>query len=159
MKFFGRLINMFNREDPFPKRQLRLQYPPSPQVMHLFAQQYVDVVRQNDRFQLDYSVASIKFVDAFLQRFRDAGITAHNFAETIFVAGAYVGQVMVQHAGGQWVSSQEAGPTVAGNMMTVVIKLPNDTYTDPISKAFKRFHNGKSDELQYFYQVMTDARS
>lgn len=146
---------MFDREDPFPKRQLRLQFPPSPQVMHFFAQQYVEVVLQNDKYQLDYSVPSVQFVDAFLQRFRDAGITAQNFAETIFVAGAYVGQVMVKQAGGTWVTSAEADPAVAGSMMTVVIRLPNGAFVDPFSKAFKRFHNGKSDELAYFYSVAT----
>lgn len=154
MKFFDRFIGMFNRESPFPNRQLRLQYVPAPASMPLFARQYAELIWQNDKFQLDYSPATVRFVDAFLQRFRDAGITAHNFAETIFVAGAYLGQVMVQHAGAQWVPVGEAGLPANASMMTVVLRLPNGTVADPVSKAFKRFHYGEKESLEKFYLDM-----
>lgn len=41
--------------------------------------------------------------------------------------------------------------------MPIVIKLPNGTVCDPIAEAFKRFANGESDNLGFFYQVFTEG--
>ncbi len=147
MGLFDNLFVIGRKADPVPKRALRLQFAPAPENAHIFAQQYVDVVKNNDRFQLDYSIASVEFVDRFLQRFCDAGITSNNFAETIFVAGAYVGQVMVLHRGGQWVYSQGLQTSGKQSLMPVIIALPNGNFTDPITQAFRRFSFGKKEEL------------
>jgi len=145
-KLFGRSI-----ADVIPKRPLRLQFPPAPDNAHIFAQQYVDVVRNNDRFQLDYTAPTVEFVDAFLQRFSDAGISSNDFAETIFVAGAYVGQLLVLHKNGQWISSASVQQQVNYKLMPIVIYLPNGTITDPISQAFRRYAKGKKESLQEYF--------
>lgn len=150
MGFFDRFFGGANR-DPIPKRPLRLQYTPSPETAPVFAQQFVDVVRNNDRFQLDYSIASIEFVDRFLQRFSDAGVSNDKFAETIFVAGAYVGQVMVLHLGARWIKASEIKTTVRQPMMPIVIALPNGSCTDPIYQAFRRYVNGQKENLQQYF--------
>lgn len=146
MGFFNNLFGN-KKADPVPKRPLRLQFTPAPDNAHLFAQQYVDVVKNNDHFQLDYSLESADFVDHFLQRFADAGITSTNFAETIFVAGAYVGQTMVLHRGAQWIYSQGL-QTSGQRLMPVVLLLPNGNITDPITQAFRRFSFGKKENLK-----------
>lgn len=150
MGFFDKLFGGGRKADPVPKRPLRLQFAPTPENAHIFAQQFVDVVRNNDRFQLDYSIASIEFVDRFLQRFSDAGITSNNFAETIFVAGAYVGQVMVLHRGAQWMYSQGINTTSRQTMMPVIVILPNGNFSDPITQAFRRYSFGKKEDLQMY---------
>ncbi len=139
------------KADLIPKRPLRLQFPPAPDNAHIFAHQYVDVVKNNDRFQLDYSVPTIEFVDRFLQRFADAGITSNDFAETIFVAGAYVGQVMVLHKQAQWISSRDIQTPTTQRMMPIVLLLPNGTITDPIAQAFRRYVKGGKKELLQNY--------
>ena len=65
-------------------------------------------VKRNDGIELDYSVNSIDFVDKFLQKFSDEGMSVNDFAETIFVAGSYVGQVMINNNNGQWIEQDKA---------------------------------------------------
>ncbi len=79
----------------------------------------------------------------------------NDFAETIFVAGCYVGQVMIKNNDGIWISQDEVKLPDGISMMPIVVKLPNGNIADPIAKAFKRFHYGGTDNLRYFYQVFT----
>ncbi|WP_447641162.1 MULTISPECIES: hypothetical protein [Chitinophagaceae] len=102
---------------------------------------------------LDYSADALSYVDKFLQRFNDKGLTVNCFAETIFVAGSYVGQVMVKNRNGIWIEQEELNLSDGVSMMPIVIKLPNSNIADPIAKAFKRFHYGNTENVEYFYQV------
>ena len=140
---------------PIPTRELHLAFVASPANGHLFAQQFVDAVKKNEGIELDYSINTLDFVDKFLQRFSDEGMSVNDFAETIFVAGSYVGQVMINNNSGLWIAQAEANLPEGVTMMPLVVKLPNGTITDPIAKAFKRFHFGESDDLKYFYRVFT----
>lgn len=140
---------------PNPSRELNLQFEPIPENGGRFAQQFVNAVKTNERIDLDYSVSTLGFVDMFLQRFSDEGLTVDDFAETIFVVGAYVGEVMVRNNGGVWIRQEDANLPKGVSMTPLVVKLANGNITDPISKAFKRFHNGEIDSIRYFYQVFT----
>ncbi|MDR6941551.1 hypothetical protein [Mucilaginibacter pocheonensis] len=140
-----------------PKRSLNLQFEPIPQNGERFAEQFVNAVKKNENKELNYSFDTLEFVDNFLQRFSDDGLTVNDFAETIFVAGAYVGQVMVNSNNGMWIDQKEVSDLPQNiSMMPIVIKLPNNNIADPIAKAFKRFHYGTTDSITYFYQVMTE---
>jgi hypothetical protein len=92
-------------------------------------------------------------------RFKDEGLSSNDFAETIFVAGAYIGQIMVLHSQGTWIKQEDAALPTGITMMPIVIKLPDGTIVDPILKAYKRFQNGKIDDLTYFYHVFTGDKS
>jgi len=154
-KIFGKK-NIKPDAGDMPKRSLNLQFEPIPQNGEKFAQQFVDAVEKNEKKELDYSFDTLEFVDSFLQRFSDEGLTVNDFAETIFVAGAYVGQVMINHNNGMWIDQKEAIDLPQNiSMMPIVIKLPNGNIADPIAKAFKRFHYGATDSMVYFYQVFT----
>ena len=145
-----------NDEGPTPTRGLNLQYQPIPENGPKFAKQFVDAVSNNENKELDYGVDTLDFVDHFLQRFRDEGLNVNDFAETIFVAGAYVGEVMIKNNQGVWIKQEDANLPDGVSMMSIVIKLPNGNVVDPIAKAFKRFHYGESDSIRYFYQVFTN---
>jgi hypothetical protein len=73
----GLFKNIFGRkkqaksDDPMPQRQLNLQYKVVAENGNNFANQYVEAVKNNDKIELDYSIKSLDFVDAFLQRFSD----------------------------------------------------------------------------------------
>jgi len=154
-KIFGKQ-NIKPDAGAMPERSLNLQFEPLPQNGEKFAQQFVDAVKKNEKKELDYSFGTLEFVDSFLQRFSDEGLTVNDFAETIFVAGAYVGQVMIKNNNGKWIDQNEVVNLPKGiSMMPIVIKLPNDNIAEPIAKAFKRFHYGATEGLVYFYQVFT----
>lgn len=161
MRFFKKLSGRANSKPghdtgPMPARALKLQYTPAAENGDKFADQYRSAVKENEHIELDYSVKSLQFVDNFLQRFRDEGLTVNDFAETIFAAGCYVGQVMINNNQGQWINSEDANLPDGVRMMPIVIKLPNGKICDPIGKAFKRFYHGESDSLQYFHHVFTN---
>lgn len=143
---------------PIPTRELNLAFPPTPDNGEKFAQQFAGAVKRNENVDLDYSVGTLEFVDKFLQRFSDEGLSVNDFAETIFVAGSYIGQVMIKNNNGIWIRQEEANLPEGITMMPIVVKLPNGHITDPIAKAFKRFHYGATDNIQYFYQVFTSDK-
>jgi hypothetical protein len=155
-KFFGRQdSNPKPDGGPMPTRALNLPFAPTPENGVTLAQQFADAVRMNENIELDYSVGTLKFVDEFLQRFRNEGLTVNDFAETIFVAGSYVGQVMISNNNGGWIKQESTDLPDGVTMMPIVVKLPNGTIADPIAKAYKRFHNGAIDSIEYFYEVFT----
>jgi hypothetical protein len=144
---------------PMPTRKLNFQFAPIPENGEKFSNKFREAVKDNEKTELDYSVDNVKFVDNFLQKFRNEGLTVNDFAETIFVAGSYVGQIMVEQNGGLWIKREDANLPEGVSMMPIIIRLPNGTVTDPIGKAFKRFYNGDVDSLAHFYQVFTADKS
>ena len=160
MSFFEKLFGGRDKKTnsdygPMPSRGLNLQFPPTPANGQKFAEQFVGAVENNENIDLNYSVDTLKYIDNFLQRFSDEGLTVNDFAETIFVAGSYVGQVMVNNNDGIWIRPEDANLPEGVSMMPIVVKLPNGNIADPIAKAFKRFHYGNRENVEYFYQVFT----
>ena len=155
-KLFGGQDKKPNPENgPIPTRRLNLQFAPTPENGLKLAQLFVGAVKNIDHLELDYSVDSLEFVPKFLQRFSDEGLTVNDFAETIFVAGCYVGQVMIRNNYGVWIGQEEVQLPEGVSMMPIVVKLPNGNIADPIAKAFKRFHYGDTENIEYFYKVFT----
>ncbi|WP_301546854.1 hypothetical protein [Gordonia sp. X0973] len=98
-----------------------------------------------DGVNLDYSDASLEWVDGKLDHWRPEGSDV--MAETVFVAGCYIGEVFVRNHGYRWVLTDVYGamPVVEG---------PNGNFANPIGKAFKRVDNGEGDDLPYFLSVI-----
>lgn len=152
-KIFGK-----NKNEPkeiFPSRALTLKSSPIAENGKSLSQDFIDAVKSNENIELDLSESSLKFVDDFLERFSKE-LKMNDFAETIFVAGCYSGQVMVETAKGMWINVEDANLPNGINMMPIVIKMPNGKICDPIGKAFKRFGNGESDSIAFFYKVFTE---
>ncbi|HYV93881.1 MAG TPA: hypothetical protein VE978_19040 [Chitinophagales bacterium] len=158
MGFFGKIFGGEKDNGPTPTRALNLQFSVTPENGERFAMLFQEAVQKNDNTELNYSVDTLDFVDNFLQRFKDEGLTVNDFAETIFVAGCYVGQVMINNNNGQWIQQEDAGLPTGITMMPLVVKLGEGRVADPITKAFKRFHNGEIDSVRYFYHVFTKVQ-
>jgi hypothetical protein len=105
MGLFNKLFGGKKKDDtgPMPTRNMNFQFAPTPDNGLHFAKQFSSAVKTNENVDLDFTVETLKFTDDFLQRFRNEGLTVNDFAETIFVAGCYVGQVMVHNNGGEWI--------------------------------------------------------
>jgi hypothetical protein len=135
-------------------RPLKLKYEPTPDNAPLFAR---DVVASTARITgdvLDYSVDSLVVVDRILQSMRAKGVSAEQFAETLFSFGCYVGEVFVRHAGGRWIQTPEQWLAATG--MRVCIELPGQKrLCNPIAKTFKRLENGEADSLAFFYAAFS----
>ena len=156
MGLFNKLFSARARKEdgPFPTRNLKFKFEPIASNGDKFAKLFVDSVKSLDNMELDYSVASIKLVDDFLQSVRDEGLKVNDFAETIFAAGCYVGQVMVVNAGGTWVNASEPEFKDIFDGLPFVLRLGNGWVANILDKAYKRFYNGPEDDLVLFYEVL-----
>lgn len=160
MNFLQRLVSVFKSTkapaNPMPQRTLNLQYEILPENAAAFAEQFVDIIRNNERVGLNYTIGTLVFVDDFLERFNKKGVPLDKFAETIFVAGCYVGQVMIFNHGGEWIKEADANvPNVP--LSPLVVRLSNGLIADPLTQAFKRFTKGKSESLMMFYHALTQT--
>lgn len=138
---------------PWVGRALSLPAMPTPDAAPELARRAVEAALKVSGINLDYSPASLHHVDAILDGFRKPGSDV--MAETIFVFGCYLGEVMVRNAGYVWVDT----PTdLARHLGALTVHHPDtDSHANPISKAFKRVDYGEPDNLTYFYRVFTDA--
>lgn len=157
MGIFKNIFGKKEEKEPkqvFPSRGMNLQLTPNPENGKALSDFFYEAVKENEGIDLDFSVGTLGFVDQFLENFSKE-LKVDDFAETIFIAGCYSGQVMVENANGIWIKQEDANLPEGIQMMPIVIKLPNGTICDPIAKAFKRFAHGEIDDLSYFYQVFT----
>ncbi|MFS4481467.1 hypothetical protein ACKGJY_00490 [Hyunsoonleella sp. 2307UL5-6] len=141
----------------FPNRDLKLHCKPIAENGRFLALEFVKLIKNAEGIDLNFKIESLKFVDEFLERYSGKE-DVNNFAEIIFTAGCYCGQVMVENANGIWTNVSEKDMPVKYKMMPLVIKLPNGIICDPIRKAFKRFANGQFDSISYFYKVFTHQK-
>ena len=158
MNFFKKLFGSAGKSknaDVIPARPLQLQLPLVPASAASFANQFVEIIRNNERIGLNYSVGTLAFVEKFLERFNKQGVSMDKFAETIFVAGCYVGQTMLVNAGGTWIPDTESGLPPTIKTSPILIRLANGLVADPVSQAFKCFAKGKSESLMGFFHAFT----
>lgn len=158
MHFISRYFKRTRKEENiYPSRVLNLQYEIYAVNAYRFAEQFKEAVKKIENLELDYSVKSIELVDSFLEKFKKEGLKVNDFAETIFLAGCYVGEVFVKNEKGTWIDARDFvqhfppgfSPT------SILLKVGESKFADPIVKAYKRFSLGESENLTYFYDVFS----
>jgi hypothetical protein len=108
----------------------------------------------SNRDELDFTLESLVVLDAMLDRLfgrrwpvgRNGRLDAARFGAMIEPIGAYVGETLRRTVGGEWGHNDEFGPGLL---------LPSGTWTFPLAKAEKRFHNGHEDSLAFYAEVMS----
>jgi hypothetical protein len=88
--------------------RIKLRYPASPENARDHAQIAVDLARQEYDAELDFSPASLEVVDSLVESLREEGLDGEGAAETLFVLGCYLGEVMARHLGGAWVPTSRS---------------------------------------------------
>jgi hypothetical protein len=124
---------------------LNLQWKPSPRNAPRFAEQMVKGAQEISNVKLDYSPASLRRVDQIIGQLRSEGQSVEEIAETLFCFGCYAGEVLVRHGGGKW-RAERSSP------FGLVVQLGDESFCDPIGKAFKFFEHGEGESLAYFYR-------
>jgi hypothetical protein len=135
--------------------KLELKYPATPQNAGEHAALAVEAAWEEFEVALDYSPASVARIDDQVESLRDEGLTGEDTAETLFVFGCYLGEVMVRHLGGRWVATAQS-PLARVSPWPMVVVLPGGSAWDTIGKVFKRLELGDSEYLPAF---LTAARS
>lgn len=131
--------------------ELRLPFPPVPERMADHAANLVKVVQKVDGIELDYRAGTLAEVDRLLGRFYDAGDDPDRMPETLFLFGAYIGEVIARANGGVWVHVADDHPLGGG---WPLVQLPDGHVLNPIGKAFKRAGNGPTESILYFAQAL-----
>lgn len=137
--------------------RLNLQHPPTPENASKLAQIVVDVTKNVENIDLDYSPDSLRHVDQIVNRFHDEGLTENQIGETVFTFGCYVGEILVRNNAGVWKLPKQSliAKFLRGDENMMVVELPNGTVCNPIGKTFKLLSDGSTESVAYFYQVFT----
>jgi hypothetical protein len=137
--------------------KLQLRFPATPETAADHAQLAVRVSREEYDEALDFSPASLDRVDEQIEGLREDGRDGEEVAELLFVLGCYLGQVMVQALGGQWVSTAQSALRAISPWPMVVV-LPGGSTWDPIGKTYKRLELGDSEYLPAYYATAAAGR-
>jgi hypothetical protein len=130
--------------------RIKLQYPASPENARDHAQIAVLVAREEYESELDYTPGSLEMVDAHIDSLREEGIDGEGAAETLFVLGCYLGEVMVRNLGGAWVATARS-PLRDVSPWPMVVALADGSAWDAIGKAYKRLELGDAEYLPAFF--------
>ncbi|MEU9354367.1 hypothetical protein AB0D65_26175 [Streptomyces griseoloalbus] len=121
--------------------------------MRSYAAALVDRVTARGRLPLDYSVASLRLVDMLVDGLRKGGADRERVRGTLFGLGAYVGEVLVRRAGGEWVDFDEEQRAYFGQ--PVGVRMPDGRIWNPVGKVHNRFEvGGPQESLRTFYLVL-----
>ncbi len=130
--------------------RIRLHYPASPENAGGHARIAVSLAREQYDADLDFSPRSLEMVDTWIDSLREEGIDAEGAAETLFVLGCYLGEVMVRHLRGAWVATGRS-PLRGVSPWPMVVLLADGSAWDAIGKAYKRLELGDSEYLPAFF--------
>jgi hypothetical protein len=112
---------------------------------------FVNTASQLAGLTFDYSQASVDDLDGWVDRLWDPHGPPPSEAEldsNTKLIGAYLGEVMIRHWGGDWVwNSDPEQPAVETNGMTVLV----------LNRAYKRQVNGSQASISDFYAEMRRA--
>jgi hypothetical protein len=128
--------------------KLCLKYEPTPANARLFAADIVAASTEIYGAHLDYTIDSLRQVDAIIERFRSDGVSSDQIAETLFGFGCYVGEVIVRCGEGRWRVTAETPMAELGGF-PLVVQHGRDSFCNPIGKVFKRLANGPEDSLAF----------
>lgn len=122
-----------------------------------------------DPKKLDYSVESLKHVDAYLEAARKSKNVAKNWNRTVLRAGAYVGEVIrrndrnirwqwVDHDGAQSVNPKYFGAIGKSIATAAVLFDGKGGFAFPMAKVEKYLDNGSADSVYFFAQTVMSPR-
>ena len=132
--------------------RIRLRYPASPDNARDHAQLAVVLARDEYDAELDFSPESLDLADSLVDSLREEGLDGEGAAETLFVLGCYLGEVLVRRLGGEWVPTSRS--SLRGvSPWPMVVALADGSAWDVIGKAYKRLELGDSEYLPAFFEA------
>ena len=136
--------------------KLELRYPATPDNAFDHAQLAVEVAWEEFGVDLDYSPGSLEAVDAQVESLREEGLTGEGAAETLFVLGCYVGEVMARALEGRW-SATARTPLAGISPWPMVVVLRDGSAWDAIGKTYKRLELGDSEYIPAYFAAAAAA--
>ncbi len=137
--------------------RLELKYPATAETATEHAALTVRLAWEQYETRLDYSPGSLEELDALVESLREEGLNGEDAAETLFVMGCYLGEVLVRGLSGRWVSTTG---TALSNLSPwpMVVGLGGGSTWDAIGKVFKRLELGDSEYLPAYFAAAASVR-
>jgi hypothetical protein len=123
-------------------------------------QRSTSATRQQSGYQADFSLESLKEVDRFFDdqvlngKPKTGGLLSQELGARLFAIGAYVGEVIRRHNGGEW-QGDDNDPQAEAN---VALRLKNGATLWPVQRVMKRFENGAEDSIWTYGIVAPGSR-
>jgi hypothetical protein len=130
--------------------KLSLRYPANATRAAEHAGLAVQLAREEYETRLDYSEASLETLDELVERLREEGMSGEEAAETLFVFGCYLGEVMARQLLGRWVDTPQS-PLAEVSPWPMVVVFRGGSAWDTIGKVFRRLELGDSEYLPAFF--------
>jgi hypothetical protein len=111
-------------------------------------------------YKADFSVASLKEVDRFIQDAapngepKPGGLLSKDFGNRVFALGCYVGEVIRRSVGGEWKGNDD-DPMAEINLE---LHLKDGSTIWPIQRIMKRIKNGEEDSVFAYAVAITNPR-
>jgi hypothetical protein len=111
-------------------------------------------------YRADFSLESLKEVDRFFDeqalngKPKAGGLLSQELGARLFAIGAYVGEVIRRHNGGQW-QGDDNDPQAEIN---VALRLKTGATLWPVQRVMKRFKNGTEDGIWLYGFVASGSQ-
>jgi len=135
---------------------LTLRFPPEPEYAEQFADTTVEAVREIQNVRLDYSPASITKLETVMCRLRDDGSVVNDIAETLFMFGCYVGEVILKSIVGVWYAPTP-GRLALWTGEGDIDNATDDDMHDPILQTFEFFQAPDTQGLAAYVATIIDT--
>lgn len=132
--------------------KIALRYPATPENAPDHARIAVVLARDEFDTELDLSPGSLEALDALIDSLREEGRDAEEAAETLFVLGCYLGEVLVKSLDGSWLSTPRSALREV-SPWPMVVALGDGSAWDAIGKAYRRLELGDSEYLPAFFEM------
>ncbi|GAA2486166.1 hypothetical protein GCM10010406_22920 [Streptomyces thermolineatus] len=130
---------------------MHLGSTPTASTAPRWAEDIVDVAREGARSELDYSVASLRYVDRVLGEIRDQDPPEGLMDSMLVEFGCYLGEVLVRCAGATWVDLDEGQR--AGFGRGLGLRTPDGRLWDPIGAVVSWFARRSGQSAQAFVRT------
>jgi hypothetical protein len=137
--------------------KIRLKFPATPDNARDHAELAVALAREEYDTELDFTPDSLERLDDEIESLREDGIDGEGAAEALFVFGCYLGEVMVRHLQGEWVTTARS-PLKDLSPWPMVVTLSDGSAWDSIGKVYKRLELGDSEFLPAFFAWAAQGR-
>jgi hypothetical protein len=126
--------------------------PPREEEMKANALEAMKLTRKHFVSELDFSESSVEELETLFDQVRFAwpgGNSPETIEQLTQLWGAYLGEVIRRHCGGQWIEREGGAVALQGEKTTLY----------PHDKVRKRLLNGPKENIWEYYQAARELRA
>lgn len=114
-------------------------------------------LKTQENIELDYSPASIRFVNDMILQWRTNGGSADKSSVALLLLGMYLGEVIIRNLGGAWVATDRLAEEIASSAggAPFLLELLDGRICNPIQKTFHLMKPAPDADLVRFYTLVS----